>query len=293
MTRGASPKTTPAGHVPRFPAWARRVSLRRDLANELVSLANLIGRPVNGPSGVRVGRVNDVVVRWESGTIHPPVSGILVRVGQGLAMAPIGQVTLTQTSVQFLSSPIIVAVPARRAGDVVLGRDVLDRQLVDVEGVQVVRAADIYLAKVVQGWELAGVDVGTRALLRRLLPKRRRCPPPNRAADWADLQTFVPRFPDQSPTGGGGPAGAAGTSESGVQLAYPAGALHRLRAKDVEALLAGLDRTPQAQLAAMADPRVVAQALAELAPAKLDALLAELDETDQTRLKALIDEAGR
>jgi hypothetical protein len=278
----------------RLPAWARRLSVRRqDLASELLSLANLVDRPVHGPSGVRVGRVDDVVVRWVSGTPHPPISGILVRVGRGLAMTPVAQLTLTQSSVQLSSSPITVAAPARHEGDVALRRDVLDRQLVDVRGVEVVRAADIYLLKVAQGWELAGVDVGTWALLRRLFPKRHRCPPPDRAVDWADLQAFVPRSPDQSPTGCGGPASAAGTPGGGMQLAYPAAELHRLRAKDVAALLTGLNRRPQAELAAMADPRVVGQVLAELEPAKLDALLAELDENDQARLKALIAETGR
>jgi hypothetical protein len=40
-----------------------------------------------------------------------------------------------------------------------LARDVLDRQLVDTSGVQVVRAADAYLLNGPHGWELAGIDV--------------------------------------------------------------------------------------------------------------------------------------
>jgi hypothetical protein len=273
--------------------WAHRLSARRELADQMVSLANLVGRPVLSSAGARVGRVNDLVVRWESRATHPSVSGVLVKLGRGLALAPIGVVTLTQSRAQFVATPVTVAAPSRRAGDVALARDILDRQLVDVEGVQVVRAADIYLVSVSDGWELAGVDVGTWALLRRMLPKRRRCPPPDRVVDWADLQAFVPRFPEDAPPRPVGPASAAGMSEGGVQLAYPAARLHKLRAKDVEELLSGLDRQPQAQLAAMADPRAVGQVLAELGPAKLDALLSELDDTDRARLKALISGRGQ
>src|SRR5262249_7934594 len=159
----------------------------------------LVGRPVVDPTGKRVARVSDVVVHWESGTAHPPVTGVLVRVEKGLATLSPAEVTLTQAMVQARRPQLTAALPARREGDVALARDVLDRQLIDVNGVQVVRAADVYLARGLSTWELAGIDVGARALLRRLFPKRRVCPPPDRALDWLDLQAFVPRFADETP----------------------------------------------------------------------------------------------
>jgi hypothetical protein len=206
-------------------------------------------------------------------------------------MVPIDQLTLTQTLVRISSPFLAVEAPGQREGNVQLARDVLDHQLVDVDGVQVVRAADVYLFNPGHGWELAGVDVGAWALLRRLLPKRRRCPPPDRALDWADVQAFVARFPDEAPPGAEDPASAAGASDSDVRLAYPAAQLHRLRARDVARLLADLDRAPQAQLAAMADPTTVAKALADLEPPKLEALLSQLDDGDRSRLTALLRES--
>jgi sporulation protein YlmC with PRC-barrel domain len=256
----------------------------------LLSVANLIGRPVVDPTGHRVGRIRDIVVRWEPGAAHPPVVGLLVKVGQTLAKLPAGEVTLTQSLVRLRSNRVATVEPARQANEVALAEDVLDHQLVDITGVQVVRAADVYLARTASGWELGGVDVGTRALLRRVFPKRRTCPPPDRALDWADLQAFVPRFPDEAPSGGGGPAEAAGLSDSSMQTAHPATELHRLRAKDVAGLLAGLDRNRQAQLAALADTSTVAQALGDLEPAKVDALLAELDDADRAKLLAKLPE---
>ena len=73
-------------------------------------------------------------------------------------------------------------------------RDVLDRQHVDTSGVQVVRAADAYLLNGPQGWELAGIDVGLLSFGRRLVTRRRACPPPDRVIEWAQLHAFVPRF---------------------------------------------------------------------------------------------------
>jgi sporulation protein YlmC with PRC-barrel domain len=270
-------------------AWRDLKALRHTLAaGELISLANLVGRPFVDSAGNRVGLINDVIVRWESGVAHPPVVGVVVKIGKGLARVAAGEIILTQSGVRRRLERITAAVAARQTNEVALVRDVLDHQLVDVTGVQVVRAADLYLVRRGAGWELAGIDVGIWALLRRVLPKRRTCPPPDRALDWSDVQAFVPRFAGEAPSEPVGPAAAASLSDSSVQTAYPAARLHKLSAKDVADLLSGLDRNSQTQLAVLADTSTVAEALADLEPTKLDALLAELDETDRAKLKDLL-----
>jgi hypothetical protein len=284
----SKPTNGPVGFARNRWSWWPGSPGRRQLASELVSLSNLIGRPIRDLTEGLVARVTDVVVHWEAGTTHPVVSGVLARVGRGVAMVPIDEVTITQSGVKLRSLSLAIGAPKLGDNDVALARDVLDHQLVDVTGVQVVRASDVYLVRAGQDWELAGVDVGAWALLRRLLPKRRRCPLPDRAIDWSDLQAFVARFPDEATADPQGPANAAGTGELGVRLAYRADALRKLRAKDVAALLSSLERGPQAQLAAMADPPAAAEALAELSPEKLDALLSELDEGDRARLQGLL-----
>ena len=54
----------------------------------------------------------------------------------------------------------------RREGEVLLARDILDHQLVDTDEVQVIRAADLYLAQVGDKVRLVGVDVSVQTLLR-------------------------------------------------------------------------------------------------------------------------------
>jgi hypothetical protein len=82
--------------------------------------------------------------------------------------------------------------------------------------VQVVRAADAYLLKGPQGWELAGIDVGLLSLAEDSFP--RACPPPDRVIDWAQLQAFVPRFTDTTTAWESAPTTAAGTAGSRLQL---------------------------------------------------------------------------
>ncbi len=265
-----------------------QLAVRRTITAELVSLASLLGRPVLDPDGTRIGRVSDVVVQWDAGVAYPRVSGVLASVGRGFTLVGSRQVAIEQSNVHLRATEILVTKPVRQEGDVALARDVLDHQLVDVKGVQVVRAADVYLRRLSEGWELAGIDVGFLSLARRLFPKRRTCPPPHRAIDWADLQTFVPRVAVGGPPGPLGPATAAGTAGSAIQLGSPAKDLHKLRAKEVAAIISDLGRQKQAQVAALVAPLAAAEALRELSPKNRDALLAELSDDDRARLLALL-----
>ena len=128
-----------------------QLAVRRTVANQAISLASLLGRPVHDTDGKRVGRVSDVVVRWNAGTAHPLVSGVLVSLGKGFVVVDAPNVAFEQSKIRVRSTELLVAKPARQDGDIALARDVLDHQLVDVEGVQVVRAADVYLLKVSAG----------------------------------------------------------------------------------------------------------------------------------------------
>ncbi|MGO8870688.1 MAG: magnesium transporter MgtE N-terminal domain-containing protein [Acidimicrobiales bacterium] len=267
-----------------------QLAVRRKIASDVISLTNLLGRPVLDVSERRVGRVSDVVVHWEAGTSNPRVTGVLVSLSRGFALVNVTDVKIEQSRVRSGTPEMLVAKPVRQQGDIALSRDVLDHQLVDVEGVQVVRAADVYLLRTAESWELAGVDVSFWAFARRLLPRSRTCPPPHRSIDWADLQTFVPRETHAAPTGPIDPAAAAGTIGSGIQLGSPAKDLRRLNAKEVAAIIADLGRRERTQVAGLVTPSAAAEALRQLSQKNRDALLEELSEGDRARLLALLKE---
>jgi sporulation protein YlmC with PRC-barrel domain len=259
----------------------------------VISVAHILGRPVRNAAGTRIGRVSDIVVRWDAGDEHPPVTGVFVKVRGGIAVVRRADVTLSQTEIRLRSDARMEWRAVWGDDDVPLARDVLDRQLVDTSGVQIVRAADVYLLNGPQGWELAGIDVGLLSFGRRLVTRRRACPPPDRVIDWAQLRAFVPRFTDTTAAWQSAPTTAAGTAGSGLQLGLSAAQLKELRGPDVAALLADLGRHNQAQLVAMADPSSAAEALRQLDPDHREALLAELDEADRTRLRAMLRSYAR
>jgi len=261
----------------------------RMLHGQLISLVGLLHRPILDPDGTRIGRVDDLVIRWTKDDDYPPVAGILTRVGRGLVLIPVDDVDVSQTAVRLRTSRLEVHKPVRQAEHMALARDVLDHQLVDVGGVQVVRAADVYLVAAQDGLRLAGVDVSQRAFFWRVLPFRPAFRSPGRLIEWAQLQAFAPRSVDDAderqeadPTSGAGVVGEP------IRLAISADDLQTMGPVEVARVLAELGRDASAQLVSMTEPVTAAAALRSLRPDARDALLEALDPTDRARLDALI-----
>ncbi len=217
---------------------------------------------------------------------YPPVTALLVRVDHGFAVLPAADADLTQSQVRLAGDRHVLARAVRGPGDVALVRDVLDHQLVDVEGVQVVRAADVYLVKGRRAWELAGIDVSVKAFLRRLGPRRHRCPTPGRMIAWEEVQSFASPTKDSEPFGE--PTADAGIVGSAVKARVPVPGIRKLRAREIATLLEELDRDRQVQTVSMISPATAAEALQSLTLAQRSALLAQLSDEDRTRLEALI-----
>lgn len=274
---------------------SRRRQAVRELRGELISLVGLLGSPIRDIAGKRIGQVDDVVVRWSDGDVHPPVSGITSKVGDAVALIEIGAADVAQTAVRLRTSRVLVDEAARRPAHIALGRDVLDHQLVDVKNVQVVRAADVYLVITSDGMRVAGVDVSLRAFLRRAFRVRRGFRPPGRLVDWAELQAFATRAVPcaQDPgddgadrTGGAGVAGAA------MRLGVSANQVRTLGPVEIASVLRELNRDASTQVVSLAEPLTAAAALSSLRPDAREALLRQLDPADQARLEALIKEGA-
>jgi CBS domain-containing protein len=238
---------------------SQRVLATRAVRNQVVSLVGVIGRPVRNPGGDEVGEIVDFVAKWDGGEPYPPVTGIVVRVGRQRAWVPGDNVAdLTQTGARLRSAKLDLNSFERRAGEVLLARDVLDHQLVDVDGRQVVRAADLLLAKLgPDDLRLVGVDVSPTTLLRRLGPRRFRSrPTPRKVIDWGAIQPFS-------------------GSVSQVALRTTHEGLHRLRPAELADLLEDLGRPARQQLLAQLEPETAADAMEEMDAEELETLLRE------------------
>jgi CBS domain-containing protein len=254
----------------------RRLLTTRAIRDNLVSLAGLIGAPVVNEAAAEIGRMSDIVARWDGEEPYPPVTGLVVRVGRRPAFVSIDQLdSLDRGRVRLQSSRLDLRDFARRPGEVLLARDVLDHQLVDVDGVQVIRAADLYLAYVPGPagpvLRLVGVDVSGQTLLRRLGPKRwRALPTPERVIDWSAIQPF----------GGAVPTLRLRASHDGLQ---------RLRPGELADLLEDLGRDARQELLSSLEPETAADALEEMDPEELGALLRETPPAEAANLLARME----
>jgi len=186
----------------------------------LLALSAILGCHVRDGAGRAVGRLDDVVVRWPRGRAYPAVSAIVIRSGRQTFAIGARWVTIAApATISVGGSGAYAHVPERRPGDIALAHDVLDHQLFDESGAEVLRPADLYLATVNDEVELAGVEVGVAALLRRLGPRRlRKRPRPRRVIDWAHIAGFVSVR-----------AAASGTHHRGTALAGATGMGVKLR----------------------------------------------------------------
>jgi flagellar motility protein MotE (MotC chaperone) len=253
----------------------RQILASRGVFDSIVSLVGVIGRPVRNQAGQEIGRLVDVLARWSDGQTYPPVSGLVVRVGRRLTFVDASAIAaIERRQVSLRTARLDLTEFTRREGEVMLGKDVLDHQLVDVDGVQVIRAADLYLAEAIGRVRLVGVDVSARTLLRRLGPSRLWThPTPERVIDWAAIQPF-------------------GESDSGateVRLRTTHEGLHRLRPGELADLLEDLRRDERAELLAALSPDEAADALEEMEPDELASLLREADRTIAARLLASME----
>src|SRR5436309_15922821 len=147
-------------------------------------------------AGTKVGRREDFIVKLGDGT-YPPVKGLKVRVGaQDVFIGKDLIDSLEPGGVRLNTHTIRTEAFQRRPGEVLLAADVLGRHLVDVVKGRIVQAHDLVLAPGDEGWYLAGIDRSPQAMLRRLVPRRRR-PDLRRHAilDWKDIQPFVGHVP--------------------------------------------------------------------------------------------------
>src|ERR1700722_2974673 len=116
----------------RYEQRVERLTSLRQVRSELVSMAGLIGRPVLNQAGQQIGHVADGFVRWDSNKAHPPVTGLIVRVGRRRAWLPVEAVEeFGRDRIGLRTARLDLRDAARRPGEGGLAPDVIDPQLVD------------------------------------------------------------------------------------------------------------------------------------------------------------------
>ncbi len=137
-----------------------------------VALSELLGAAVVDPSGAFTGRVREVALAPQDDPSH--LAALIVRTSSGDRMLrPCDLRSVTSLMVESNNAPADWQPLTSSEGFLLLERDLMDQQIIDVHGRKVVRVNDVDISVEQRdgrpALRIAEVDVGPRGAVRRLL----------------------------------------------------------------------------------------------------------------------------
>lgn len=130
-------------------------------------ISELVGRKVT-VNELPIGKVSDFLVN-KPDDVFPRIDGLIVKTAKGLRFAPVDTVADVDEErgvIALTRAPGDPAPPERES--LYLIADLLDKQIVDVDGRKVVRINDLEIARTGDAFRVVAADVGVGGLLRRL-----------------------------------------------------------------------------------------------------------------------------
>lgn len=136
-----------------------------------ISLSELLGSLVYDSTGVVRGRVREVVLAPQED--RTKISSLIVKTSSGNRLLPLAAVSNINGGVRATTTVGDWISADGAEGLLLLSRDLLDQQVIDVHGRKVVRVNDVDFHQEIalgrQQLKVGGVDVGARGAIRRLL----------------------------------------------------------------------------------------------------------------------------
>ena len=256
-------------------------------------LSQCIGLPVRDPSGEPLGTIADLIVAI--GDRYPPVTGLVARTDRREIFLPWRDVsTFDSTGAHLRVRTIDIGKFAQRPNEILLKQDLLDKQIVDIEGRKVIRVNDVSLDDVEGRLRVVAVDVGASGLLRRLgmegafrtIARNLRLSVPERYIDWEDVDPLEATI-------------------ASVRLRVPHAKLAELHPADLASIieelaprdrlgvLASLDDEALADVVEEMEPDTQVDVLEDLTPERAADILEEMSPDDAADLVADLDQDTR
>ena len=241
----------------------------------MLYLSQAIDRPVRDREGGAIGQVADLLVAV--GDRYPPVTGLVVQTERRRIFLPWSSVdSMDETGARLRTTTIDIGEFRQRPNEILLRADLMDKQIVDIDGRKVVRVNDLRLDEVAGALHLVAVDVGGAGLLRRLgmegpfrtLARNLRLPVPERYIDWEDVDPVE-------------------TSIASIKLRVPHGGLAELHPADLATILDQLAPRDRAGVLASLDDEAVADAIEEMEP---DTQVEVLEDLEPERAADILEE---
>ena len=231
----------------------------------MLYLSQVIGRPVRDRNDEPIGKVADLIVAV--GNRYPPVTGLVIETDRRRIFLPWTSVDRLDDSGAKLSTLTIdLGKFHQRPDEILLRADLMDKQIVDIDGRKVVRVNDLRLDEVEGALHLVAVDVGAAGLLRRLgveggmrtIARNLRVQVPEKYIDWEDVDPVE-------------------TSVASIKLRVPHAGLAELHPADLATIIDQLAPRDRAGVLASLGDDAVADAIEEMEPETQVEVLEDLE----------------
>src|SRR5678815_2688814 len=228
----------------------------------MLYVSQILKRPIFDARNDPVATISDVIVRYGEEE-YPPVIGLVARYRRRNFFMPGRDISaLGLTGAKMRSNILDLSPFVRREGEVLLGKDVLDNQLIDVDGKRVVRVNDVQIIEVGDRWRVTGADVSLQGFVRRLMPKGfYGSDKPVEVIDWADVGYL-----------------ATDTSTVTVKLKSSKDKLSRLHPVEIAQLAETLSPVHRTEVVESLDDEIAADTLEEMSTEAQARILEEMDE---------------
>jgi len=248
----------------------------------MIYLSQLMGNPVLDSNGEKIGTVSDLGIA--TGEVFPRVTS-LAFMGPGRTPIMVSWRkyvdTYDECEVHLKVSSTDIRFSYLQPTEVLLARDVLNKQIVDTRGMRVVRVNDLKLSDTSSSQlRLLGAEVGMRGILRSLSPSIEKIgvrvartfghPIPERIIAWSYMD-LVER------------------DLSNVKLSVSHKTLDDMHPADVADIIEQLDPRLRGQVFAQLDDEQRAEAMAELEDDKAAEIMGDMSETDASRMLSAMD----
>ena len=235
----------------------------------MLYLSEVLHLPVIDSQNRTLGRVSDLAAR--PARPYPYISLIRVRTGRRshryVSWQDVRAFEATQIILSRRETELSLA--RLKDEDILLARNVLDKQIVDLEGRKLVRVQDVQLARTGRDLQVLGVDISASALVRRLGFKSlaeaiaRRFPPP--AVEWHDVNLTDWRDPN-------------------VKLRLRKESINRLHPADLAEIAASLSTEERRDLLDALPDEMAADTVEEMSPELQVSVMNSLDNREASEL---------
>ena len=248
----------------------------------MIYLSQILGKPVIDVDGERLGTIDDLGIA--TGEVFPRVTSLAFRDrGHDPLMISWGKYvgSYDENEVRLRVKAVDIRFSYLQPDEVLLARDILNKQIVDTHGMRVVRVNDLKLSDTSSTQlRLLGAEVGVRGILRSLSPGLERMvlsmgralghPIPERIIAWSYMD-LVER------------------DLSNVKLSVSHKTLDELHPADIADIIEQLDPRLRGQVFAQLDDEQRAGAIAELEGDDAAELVGSMSEQEASRMLQEMD----